>query len=287
MSCIIHRGYLEIAESTTDKELQFKIASKLLNYLAEEFTTNSVAAILGTARDRIIKQISGNSDIYSEKKKLSNQLAMSLLPKLKMTIERETTLDQRFRKALLAAIVGNIIEFNIPKHEVNFDQLLQMITDAEKDLAIDEISEIFSEAKRAKKTLYLTDNAGEIALDKLLVNELKKLGSEVIVAVKDGPVLNDATLEDAHVVSMFDLADNVITTGADAIGLPVREERSKEFEDIYDQVDLVIAKGMGYAESLTEGSFKQPHALLLRTKCNPVANYFKVPRDKNVAKLMK
>ena len=114
LSCIIHRGYLEIAESTKDPKLQFKIASKLLNYLANEFTPNSVAAILGTARDRIIKQISGNSDIYSEKKKFSNQLAMSLLPKLKKTIESEVAIDQRFRKAILAAIVGNIIEFDIP-----------------------------------------------------------------------------------------------------------------------------------------------------------------------------
>ena len=287
LSCIIHRGYLEIAESSEDPRLQFKMASKLLDYLAKEFTPNAVAAILGTTRDRIIKQISGNSDIYYEKKRLSNQMIMSLLPKLKKTIESEATPDQRFRKATLAAIVGNIIEFNIPKHEVNFGQLSQLIADAEVDLAIDEISEIYNEAKKANTILYLTDNAGEIVLDKLLISELKQLGLKIIVAVKDGPVLNDATLEDARAVNMFNLANKVITTGSDAVGLPIPEERSKEFEDVYNQADLVIAKGMGYAESLTEGSLKQPHALLLRTKCNPVARYFGVPKSKNVAKLMK
>lgn len=263
------------------------MASELLDYLSKEFTPNAVAAILGTTRDRIIKQISGNSDIYKEKKRLSNQIAMTLLPKLKKAIESGATPDQRFRKAALAAIVGNIIEFNIPQHEVNFAQLSQQIADAEKDLAIDEISEIFEEAKKARTILYLTDNAGEIALDKLLIKELKQLGSKITVAVKDGPVLNDATLEDAQAVNMFNLANKVITTGADAVGLPIPKERSKEFVDFYNQADLVIAKGMGYAESLTEGSFKQPHALLLRTKCNPVAKYFGVPKDKNVAKLMK
>jgi uncharacterized protein with ATP-grasp and redox domains len=51
-------------------------------------------------------------------------------------------------------------------------------------------------------------------------------------------------------------------------------------------VDIVFAKGMGYAETLTEYKLKKPHVLLFRTKCNPVANYFAVPREKNVAKLM-
>jgi uncharacterized protein with ATP-grasp and redox domains len=287
LSCIIHRGYLEIAESSKDPKLQFKLASKLLDYLSKEFTPNAVAAILGTTRDRIIKQISGNPDIYKEKKKLSNKKALALLPQLKNAIENEATPGQKFRKATLAAIVGNIIEFHIPKHKVNFDQLSKQIADAEKDLAIDDISEIFEEAKNARSILYLTDNAGEIALDKLLVEELRKLGSKIIVAVKDGPILNDATLEDAQAVNMFNLANKVITTGADAIGLPIPRERSKEFEDNYSQADLVIAKGMGYAESLTEESLKQPHALLLRTKCSPVARYFGVPKDKNVAKLMK
>lgn len=286
LSCIIHRGSLEIAEATKNQKLQFKAASTLLDYLAKEFSPNAVAAILGTTRDRIIKRISGNPDIYREKKHVSNQIAMSLLPQLKKMIENETTPEKRFRKATLAAIVGNIIEFDIPEHEVNFDQLRQLIVDAEVDLAVDEISGIYQKVRNASTILYLTDNAGEIALDKLLIDELKQLGLNVTVVVKSGPILNDATLEDAKAVNMLDLADRVITTGADAVGLPTPEERSTEFIEAYDQADFVIAKGMGYAETLTEISLKQPHALLLRTKCNPVARHFGVARGKNVAKLM-
>ncbi|TET56916.1 DUF89 family protein [Candidatus Bathyarchaeota archaeon] len=286
LSCIIHRGYLEIAEATKNQKLQFKAASMLLGYLAKEFSPNAVAAILGTTRDRIIKRISGNPDVYREKKHVSNQIAMSLLPQLKKMIETETTPEKRFRKATLAAIVGNIIEFDIPKHEVNFDQLGQLVVDAELDLAVDEISGIYQKVRKANTILYLTDNAGEIALDKLLIDELKQLGLNVTVAVKSGPILNDATLEDAKAVNILDLADRVITTGADAVGLPIPEERSTEFTEAYDHTDFVIAKGMGYAETLTETVLKQPHALLLRTKCNPVAKHFGVARGKNVAKLM-
>jgi len=255
--------------------------------MTKEFNPNAVAAILGTMRDRIIKQISGNLDIYARKKRVSNQVALDLLPSLENMVKKETFQEKRFRKALLVAIVGNIIEFDIPGHEVNFDELKQLIANAEKDLAVDDVFEIYNEAKKANKILFLTDNAGEIAFDKLLIGELKGLGAKVIVVVKGGPILNDATLEDASAVSIYEVADAVITTGADAVGLPLPEERSEEFAKAYEEADFVIAKGMGYAETLTEVELKQPHALLLRTKCNPVARHFGVRRDKNVAKFMK
>jgi len=283
----MHRGCLEIAEATKNLDLQFKAASALLEYMAKEFNPNAVAAILGTMRDRIIKQISGNLDIYARKKRVSNQVALDLLPSLENMVKKETFQEKRFRKALLVAIVGNIIEFDIPGHEVNFDELKQLIANAEKDLAVDDVFEIYNEAKKANKILFLTDNAGEIAFDKLLIGELKGLGAKVIVVVKGGPILNDATLEDASAVSIYEVADAVITTGADAVGLPLPEERSEEFAKAYEEADFVIAKGMGYAETLTEVELKQPHALLLRTKCNPVARHFGVRRDKNVAKFMK
>lgn len=283
----MHRGCLEIAEATKNLDLQFKAASALLEYMTKEFNPNAVAAILGTMRDRIIKQISGNLDIYARKKRVSNQVALDLLPSLENMVKKETFQEKRFRKALLVAIVGNIIEFDIPGHEVNFDELKQLIANAEKDLAVDDVFEIYNEAKKANKILFLTDNAGEIAFDKLLIGELKGLGAKVIVVVKGGPILNDATLEDASAVSIYEVADAVITTGADAVGLPLPEERSEEFAKAYEEADFVIAKGMGYAETLTEVELKQPHALLLRTKCNPVATHFGVRRDKNVAKFMK
>jgi len=287
LSCIIHRGYLEIAEATKNPDLQFKAASALLEYMAKEFRPDAVAAFLGTTRDRMIKQISGNPDVYAAKKRESNQVALELLPSLRGMIEKERSSEERFRKACLAAIVGNIIEFDIPEHEVDFDQLDQLIADAEKELVIDDISKIYEEAKKASNILYLIDNAGEIALDKLLVSELKQLGAKVIVVVKGGPILNDATLEDAKAVGMYELADATITTGADAVGLPLPDERSGEFIKAYDETDFVVAKGMGFAETLTEEKLRQSHAFLLRTKCNPVARYYGVARGKNVAKLVK
>jgi uncharacterized protein with ATP-grasp and redox domains len=285
ISCILNRGYLQIQEATDNKPLQFTTLATILQFLADEFEPTANPAYLGTKRDRLIRKITKNPDPYKQKKQLSNQKALEVLPIAKNIISKETPPEQRFRKACLSAIVGNIMEFDIPTNPFKFSDLEKLIQQAEKDLALDEIPQIFNKAIRAKKVIYLTDNAGEIALDTLLVKELQNLGAHVTVAVKDGPILNDAIMEDALTVGMDKVAYKVISTGSDSVGL-FPEECSKEFLDIYNSADLVIAKGMGYAETLTDLQLPVPHALLLRTKCCTVANYFNVATGKNIAKLL-
>jgi uncharacterized protein with ATP-grasp and redox domains len=285
ISCILHRGYMQIQEATNDRALQFKAMSALLHFLAEEFKPTANPAYLGTKRDRLIRKVTGNPDPYAKKKHISNKKALEILPLAKNLVSNEPSTELKFRKACLCSIVGNIMEFDIPDNPFKFTDLKKLIWQAEKDLVVDEIPQIFNKAKKAKRILYLTDNAGEIAFDTLLVQELKKLGPHVIVAVKGGPVLNDATMEDAKHVGMHEIADEIITTGTDAVGL-IPNECSDEFLKVYNSADFVVAKGMGYAETLTELQLPVPHALLLRTKCSTVANFFNVSTGKNIAKLM-
>jgi len=276
---------MEIQEATNDPSLQFKAMSSLLHFLAEEFKPTANPAYLGTKRDRLIRSITGNPDPYAKSKQISNQEALEILPLAKNLVSNESSTELKFRKACLCSIVGNIMEFDIPDNPFKFTDLKKLIQQAEKDLAIDEIPQIFSKAKKAKHVLYLADNAGEIAFDTLLVQELKKLVPHVIVAVKGNPILNDATMEDAKYVGMHEVADEIINTGTDAVGL-VPSECSDEFLNVYKSADFVVAKGMGYAETLTELQLTAPHALLLRTKCSTVANFFNVSMGKNIAKLM-
>lgn len=284
-SCILHRGYLQIIGATKDPSVQFKAMSALTDLLAKEFNPSATPAILGTKRDRIVKKIASVSDPYAKRKRMSNQKALEILPQVEGLILNEKTAKSRFRTACLCSIVGNTMEFDIPGHTFNYDDIGRLIKRAENDLVIDEISQIFNLSKKTKKIMFLADNAGEIVFDTLLVRELKKLGANVIIGVKGGPVLNDATMEDARYVGMNKVADDIVTTGTDAVGL-IPEECSEEFLTLYNSSDMIIAKGMGHVETLTEFNLISPHALLLRTKCNPVANFFKVKRDKNVAKLM-
>jgi len=283
--CLLHRGYMEIVEATNDKTLQFETMTALTRLLHKEFKPTAVPARLGTKRDRLVKTITGNKDPYAKKKWLSNQRALEILPQLKRMVARETSDEAKFRRACLCAIVGNIIEFDIPEHEFNFEDIANLVQQAQQDLAVDEVFKIFERAKKVEEILYLTDNAGEIAFDTLLVAELKRLGARVAVAVKGKPIINDATLQDAKTVGMHEVADDLISNGTDTVGL-ILKECSKRFLTLYKSADLVVAKGMGYAETLTETKLNTPHALLLRTKCQPVARYFGTVRAKNVAKLV-
>lgn len=285
VQCIIHRATAEAAEATSNPALRFRALSDLLRLLTKEFRPTAVPADLGTKRDRLVRRVTGSDDPYKRIKKYSNEKALKLLPQARKAVLSGYTQQDRFKKACLCAIVGNIMEFDIPGHKFTSATLAKSFRDATKDLVVDDIGKAYELAKKARNVIYLTDNAGEIVFDTLVVEQLKNMGTGVAVAVKGGPIINDATLVDAEASGMSQIADRIITTGVDAVGLTIKEV-SPEFLNAYNSADLVIAKGMGYAETLTEMKLTRPHLLLFRTKCNPIANFFGVPREKNVAKLM-
>ena len=272
-------------QATTNPALRFRCLAEVVKLLSREFKPTSVAADLGTKRDRIIRQLTGNNDPYMRSKKAANEKALKMLPHAKKLVETGNNQQERFKKACLCAIVGNIMEFDIPGHKFTLNNLSGCFREASKDLVIDDIDKAYALAKKAQSVLYLADNAGEIVFDTLLVEQLKNMGLKVTYVVKGGPVINDATLDDVEISGIDKLADEVLTTGTDAVGLQ-KKEVSEEFLKVYEAAELVFAKGMGYAETLTEYKLTKPHLLMFRTKCVPVANYFCSPRDKNIAKLM-
>lgn len=284
-ACIISRGAAEAREATINPALRFRAMCDLMRMLIKEFKPTAVPADLGTKRDRVLRRVTGNPDPYKRSKRISNEKALKILPYARKIVEEGYTQEERFKRGCLIAMVGNLIEFDIPGHKASFSSLKKNFREASKDLAIDDINAAYELAKKWRNVLFLADNAGEIVFDTLLVEQLKNMGLTVTVAVKGSPVINDATLEDAEASGMSKIADKIITTGTDTVGLAIKEA-SKEFLSAYENADLIIAKGMGYAETLTECKLKKPHLLLFRTKCDPVANSFGVPKEKNVAKLM-
>jgi uncharacterized protein with ATP-grasp and redox domains len=284
-SCLLSRAQIQTYQATTNPALRFRCLAEIVRLLNRKFKPTSVAADIGTKRDRIIRQLTSNRDPYKYNKKLANEKALKMRPHAKKFVESGYNQQERFKKACLCAIVGNIMEFDIPGHKFTLKSMAGALRGAAKDLAIDDIDKAYALTKKATSILYLADNAGEIVFDTLLVEQLKNMGLKVIYVVKGGPVINDATMEDAEISNMDKFADKVITTGCDAVGLQ-KKEASTDFLEVYDAAELVFAKGMGYAETLTEYKLTKPHLLMFRTKCMPVANYFCVPRDKNIAKLM-
>ena len=279
--CLIHRGYNIIKRSTDDPEKQIQAMTELLQMMGENFSADIVPSYIGAERDRIIKRVTGCPDAYAEMKKDANLMALEILPRLRKMLD-EVSEDERFRMALLISCLGNVIEYDVPGHSSDIDEALMLLDDG---FCVDDTDELKGLLGEGVHVLFLTDNAGEIVFDRLAVQELHRLGCIVTVAVKGGPSLNDALMEDAVASGMTAEADDVITTGADCIGVQL-DLSSEEFREVFYGADVIIAKGMANWETLTEVPAPSPLLYLLRSKCEPVADAVGVPLHSSVAKLV-
>jgi uncharacterized protein with ATP-grasp and redox domains len=284
VSCLISRAFQEVQLATRDLKVQLEAMTEVVGILNASLNQSGrlekIPAYVGTCRDHAIQRITGCPDPYVKLKTKSNKAALQLIQSLDAFVKKSIDSKERFRRACLAASLGNVIEYGVAGHEVPWDNLPLLISQAESELAIDQIPDLYILAQKAQRTLYLTDNAGEVVFDRLLVEALTALGSEVTVAVKGAPVLNDAMLEDARVAGLSEKAE-IITTGGGAVGV-LPQWCSRAFLSKFNEVDLVIAKGMGHHETLPEFTLPVPTAHLLRTKCQPIARSLKVPKDRNV-----
>ena len=130
---------------------------------------------------------------YTEIKKEFNTLMMELEDKLR-TIIKESA--DPLESALIHARIGNYIDFAAMEN-VSRETLLSMIESENKEpLDPEEYTRFKEEMAEAKSLVYLTDNCGEIVLDKLAIEILKELypNTEITVIVRGLPVVNDATM---------------------------------------------------------------------------------------------
>lgn len=154
------------------------------------------------------------------------------------------------RRAVQYVMKGNYIDFGVLS-DVNSEKLMELLSQA-KDQAIDDqiFEELIQDLTSAKNMVLLTDNCGEIVLDKLLIRTIMSQFPElqIHVIVRGGHALNDATMEDACQVGLPDLV-KVIGNGTCLQGtyLP---DISKEARDLLEQADVILSKGQGNFESL-------------------------------------
>jgi uncharacterized protein with ATP-grasp and redox domains len=261
------------------------VTAAMLDFLSTSFTMNAVPSHIGTDRDLLVQELTGR-DPYEELKRISNAMALDILPELRQLMMESSDPADRFRRATLIAAAANAIEFDVSGRDFDLDELRGIIERVESDLAVDEVDEFLTLCEGAEEVLYLLDNAGEVVLDMILISELKKLGLKVIAVVKEGPVLNDATMIDAKEVGLDECADKVIHTGAAAIGVNL-EKNSEEFLKVFNKAELIVAKGMGNYESLTELEPHCPIVHILRTKCQPVAQHVGTNLNRNVVLVRK
>jgi damage-control phosphatase, subfamily I len=216
---------------------------------------------------RIIHELTGDGDPYLDEKKHFNSMAMAMLPKLREVVAASA---RPFETAVRLAIAGNIIDFGIltvDERRVE-DTIAGSLTGPIDSDAVDALE---SEIRKARRILYLCDNAGEIVFDTLLVELLPQ--EKVTAVVKASPIINDALMDDAREVGLCDLVE-VIDNGTAAPGT-LLELCSEDFLRRFAEADLVISKGQGNFETL-EGMDKNIF-FLFTVKCQVVMDLLKKP----------
>lgn len=257
-------------ESRVPREI---ILRRILHELADADWSGSppqVAQLL----HRIIREETSNLDPYRELKERMNRLALAALPACRDLIA--TAADPQ-AAVLRIAVAGNLLDAGakVQIQPEDFPGMLATLCD--QPLAGDP-EDLFRAAATAERILFLADNAGEIVFDRLLIEALPY--DKMTVAVRGRPVLNDALLEDAILAGIPELVP-VIDNGSDAPGT-VLGDCSAEFLEHFRRADLIIAKGQGNYETLSQVA--APIFFLFTVKCALVAAHLGSPTGTLVAK---
>lgn len=274
-SCFLRQARDALDLATEDEDLKMQITEKTNKILCSEFRKGAVANEIGTKIHRTIKRETKNPDPYYDFREKSDDIAMQFLPQVEKILEKDNSL----KNYLKAAIAGNVLDFGALGLESDIEGLV--MSTVEKDLSIDNSGELGVELNIAKNVLYLADNVGEIVFDKLLIKKLHEYNVEVTVALKKDPILNDACMKEALDVGLDEVA-RLITTGTDSIGV-IYHDLSEDFKQEFQDADLVIAKGLGNYEGLSEMELgDKPVFCLLNAKCQPIARDIGVELGGNV-----
>lgn len=225
----------EIHEEKRDfvvSELLKEIAGiDLENSYSPEITRNIMARL---------KEYSTVEDPYRKEKQEGNRLMLERYDEFREMIHHSVN---PFDTALRLAIAGNIIDFG-PTNHFDVEGTIEKVLNS--DFATDHSAQLQLQIEKSKTILYLGDNCGEIVLDKLFLETVNH--PNVWFAVREKPVLNDATEKEAREVEIHRYA-KIISNGDDAPSTLLHRV-SSEFKEIYQQADLIISKGMGNYEGL-------------------------------------
>ena len=265
IGCLVKQS-VEIAKAHIPEDKQDVFIRTILRRISEIDYSNP-PPIMATEMYSMVKDLTGITDPYAEIKNYYNQKALNLYPEFTRLVASS---DDPFETALRIAVAGNIIDFGIgTKDSIQIRETVDRALNAR--FAINHIRDLKERLAEPGQVLYLADNAGEIVFDRLFIEQL---GPErVVCAVRHAPIINDATLDDAKKVGLCDVCE-VISSGSRAPGTPL-DMCSDDFRDLFESAQVVIAKGQGNFETLSQAS--RDIFFLFMAKCPVISREAGVP----------
>ena len=275
--CLLRQALEAARMAEANAGQQRAVLNRVMELLAR-VSMDSTSAETGYHVHRIVREMTGVRDPYRSVKEEATRNAWQLVPRLREIVAQA---DDPLEQAVRIAIAGNIIDFasgtvlnlvlsgacpepcrRVEGLSKDVQSTLQATLERvlRQPFAINDLEALRQALFQAERVLYLADNAGETVFDRVLIETLKQ---PVTYAVKGGPILNDATWEDAVAAGLEEVAD-IVSTGSDVLGT-VLESCSPAFRRLYDEAELIIAKGQANHEALDEGDRRL--FFLLQVKC--------------------
>ena len=275
LTCVLGDVYAAAQQVTANPAVQLQVAKDCMRFLAETFGHERVPSYYITEVHRILKRDTGVPMPFAESRRQLNTVAMQLADQIQA---RADTLDglRRFRCLALWALAGNSLDSRTVGIGYTFEpaQMLQHLQSyVDRGMAKDQVDELYERILVKTPVLYIHDNVGEIALDKLLIQEIRRHGCHVTSALRGGPITSDATMEDGRAVGLDRAADSLIQAGPDTLGISW-EEASPELREAMQAARLIIAKGQANYYVLSEHRAELAAEIfcLFTIKCQPVAD---------------
>ena len=257
--CFLRQALAAARLAKASEPQQKAVLDRVLDLL-KQVDLASTPPEIGDRVHCIVRREVESGDPYRVVKETSTRQALGLYPRLKtLLVEADDPLEMAVR----LSIAGNIIDLAAFGEYDLWGTVERVLA---QPFAINDGVALREALSGAGQVLYLADNAGETVFDRVLI---EALAMPVIYAVKGGPIMNDATRDDALAAGVDRVAE-VTSTGSDAPGT-ILDRCSEEFRRLYDEAELIIAKGQANYETLSDVEADAEIFFLLLVKCPVIA----------------
>ncbi len=264
VACIINQSVKVADAIRASDDLSNKLTSTIED-MSKNFSYQDTPPEIASFVYEKMAEIVNKEDLYDDVKELSTQKALSFVPFLQ---DKLSTCRDKLLTATKIAVAGNVIDLAAVV-EFDLDEELEKIFHT--DFACDDFEMFKNQLLHVKNVVILGDNVGEHIFDYMFVEVLKELYPHVdyTYMVRGNPIINDVTMKEAKECD-FDKLCNLVDSGVNTPGFAY-SRASKEAQELFDNADLVISKGMGNYECLSP-SHRKNICFLLKVKCGVVAN---------------
>ena len=271
IQCHLRRN-LETARKLGDEAQATAFAKDLLKlYLSAPADVSSPWLAPATS-DLFQKYYGVPEDRFLEEKEISNRFVLERLDTIRSRVEGA---EDPLLAGLRFAILGNYIDFSALQGQVSFEELDNLLNRAEEMTpAGDGYAKLCEDLQKAKRLLYLTDNAGEIGFDRIFAEVIHREypDLDITFCVRGGPAMNDALRADAELMGIpFPVIDN----GNRVAGTQI-DQLSQEAKQALEAADVIIAKGQGNVETMYGCGYNVYYAFLI--KCDRFVAEFGQPK---------